>query len=103
MMTRARFTATVAAICVLSNGASAEIKDHEILRLLYLHTPCGMASVTSRQTSDAVVRFTADCQNRTAFPDGAVVACSDHNDDRSCKVQTEHRRFDSLELLKPKP
>lgn len=83
-----------------ASPARAEIKDVEVLRLLYLNTPCGMASVTSRETSPERVRFKADCQNKTAFPDGVAVVCTDHNDDRSCKVETEATDFKSLELLK---
>ncbi len=92
------------AVCVApiaSGAALAEIKDYEVLRLLYLHTPCGMASIVSRQTSEHEVRLRADCQNRTAFPDGAEVVCTDHHDDRSCRVETPSREFDSLELLRP--
>jgi hypothetical protein len=81
-------------------SAQAEIKDYEVLRLLYLHTPCGMASVTSRETTPERVRFKADCQNLTAFPDGAEVVCTDHNDDRSCRVETNAKDFNNLELLK---
>lgn len=83
-------------------AARAEIKDHEVLRFLYLQTPCGMAKVTSRDVTAERARFTADCQNKTAFPDDAAVVCSDHSDDRSCKLETQHRDFKHLELLRPK-
>ena len=81
--------------------ASAEIKDHEVLRFLYLQTPCGMAKVTSRDVTAERARFTADCQNKTALPDDAAVICSDHSDDRSCRLETQSRDFKHLDLLRP--
>lgn len=82
--------------------ALAEIKDYEVLRFLYLKTPCGMAKVTSRDVTGERARFTAECQNKTAFPDDAVVICSDQADDRSCRLENKHRDFKHLDLLRPK-
>lgn len=96
-----RALAALIALAAGANEAHAEIKDYEVLRLLYLRSACGMASITSRDTSPEKVRFKADCQNKTAFPDGAEVVCTDHHDDRSCTVETKHRNFHSLELIKP--
>lgn len=95
----------VVALAFASNGARpalAEIKDYEVLRFLYLHTPCGMAKVTSRDVTTERARFTAECQNQTAFPDGAVVVCSDQADDRSCRLENQHRDFKHLDLLRQK-
>ncbi|MBR2537074.1 MAG: hypothetical protein IKE66_13470 [Hyphomicrobium sp.] len=95
----------VFALAFASNGAGtalAEIKDYEVLRFLYLKTPCGMAKVTSRDVTAEHARFTAECQNETAFPDDAVVICSDQADDRSCRLEKQYRDFKHLELLRPK-
>ena len=90
----------VAFACCTSTAALAEIKDYEVLRYLYLHTPCGMAKVTSRDVTAERARFTADCQNKTAFPDDAAVVCTDHDDDRSCRIETPHRDFKHLDMLR---
>lgn len=82
--------------------AVAEIKDYEVLRLVYLHSSCGMGSIISREADGAVTRFKVDCQNKTAFPDGAHVECQDPHDDRSCKIVTESTNFEHLRLLAPK-
>lgn len=90
-------------VCVIGlSTAVAEIKDYEVLRFLYLHTPCGMAKMTSRDVTAERARFTAECQNKTAFPDDATVLCTDHHDDRSCRLETKSRDFHSLELLRQK-
>lgn len=85
-----------------SNPAVAEIKDGEVLRFLYLKTPCGLAKLTSRDLTPERARFTADCPNKTAFPDGAAVVCTDHHDDRSCSLETKARDFHSLDILRQK-
>lgn len=96
----ARAVGALVFACHSSTAAFAEIKDYEVLRYLYLHTPCGMATVVTRDVTAERARFTADCQNKTAFPDDAAVVCTDHNDDRSCRIETKSRDFHSLELLR---
>lgn len=93
----------VVALAYVSNGARpalAEIKDYEVLRFLYLKTPCGLAKVTSQDVTVERARFTAECQNKTAFPDEAAVVCTDHHDDRSCRLETKPRDFHSLDILR---
>lgn len=85
-----------------STAAKAEIKDYEVLRYLYLHTPCGMAKVMSRDVTEKRSRFVAECQNKTLFPDDAVVVCSDQHDDRSCRLENKHLDFKHLDLMRPK-
>lgn len=86
----------------VATSFAAEVKDHEVLRYLYLHTPCGMASVKRLTSPSDVLRFHADCQNLTAFPDGATVVCTKVEDDRSCRVEKEPTNFHSLDLLRKK-
>ncbi len=81
--------------------ARAGVKEYEVLRFLYLKTACGRATITSEVRMHEHVRFSADCQNRTAFPDGAVVVCVIGDDDRSCRLETEAKDFDQLRLMKP--
>lgn len=85
-----------------SNTAAAEIKDYELLRFLYLDTECGRSTIVTRELVDDVLAVTANCQNQTAFPDGAAVTCSDKNDVRTCTLSNRARSFDSLELLRRK-
>ena len=86
----------------VATSFAAEVKDYEVLRYLYLHTPCGMASVKRLTGPPDVLRFHADCQNLTAFPDGATVVCTKVEDDRSCRVEKEPTNFHSLDLLRNK-
>ena len=95
---------SAALLCALATAspADAEIKDGEVLRYLYLQTSCGFAKLTSRDVTPERARFTADCQNKTSFPDDAVVVCTDHHDDRSCRLETKARDFHSLDILRQK-
>lgn len=92
----------VSGLGVLTAGpAQADLQDYEILRFLYLKTPCGKADLTRLESKGKSLRFRADCENRTAFPDGAYVMCLNVNDDRSCWVENPPREFNNLELLIP--
>lgn len=85
-----------------ADGASAEIHDYMIRRLLYLDTSCGVDRLARLPPpTEDTRRFTAVCRNVSAYPDGIVVTCSDIADDRSCKIETEPRTFDSLKLMRP--
>lgn len=88
---------------VAAAPASAEIHDYMILRLLYLHTSCGTQSLERIEAERPDWRrFKAECRNVSAYPHGISVLCTDPDDDRLCKVETEKKSFDSLELLRPK-
>lgn len=92
-------TAACTAIC---RPASAEIKDYEILRFLYLKTSCGKSSIVRVELIHGALHFHADCQDKTAFPDGAWVMCSDPQDDRSCVLTNSATEFRNLQLLQPR-
>lgn len=94
-----------AAVCSCLCGASlrAEIHEHEIRRLIYLTTSCGFVTLTPLVTEGPTRRYRSDCKDASAYPEGLTVLCTDINDDRSCKVETKQRRFDSLDLIHPKP
>lgn len=94
--------ALLASIVAASMAFAAEVKDYEVLRYLYLHTPCGMASVKRLASPPDMLRFHADCQNLTAFPDGATVVCPNVEDDRSCRVEKQPTNFHSLDILREK-
>ena len=81
----------------------AEIADYMILRLLYLGTSCGVQKLERLEPiKPERQRFKAECRDVTHYPHGIFVTCTDPHDDRHCKIETEAKSFDSLELLRPK-
>ena len=81
----------------------AEIADYMILRLLYLGTSCGVQKLERLEpVKPEWRRFKAECRDVTHYPHGIFVTCTDPHDDRHCKIETEAKSFDSLELLRPK-
>lgn len=93
---------SLSAILLLSNTlpAVAEIADYQVLRFLYLQTGCGFASIQRTDRGGDGIRFLAECQNKTAFPDGALVFCPDADDDRTCAIANAPTEFKQLELLR---
>ncbi len=85
--------------CCAAAPAYGEIKDYEVRRYLYLKTPCGKASIANVERRDGAIQFHADCQNKTDFPDGAIVICTDPESDLSCSLKTPAANFHSLKLL----
>lgn len=99
-----RRSACLAVTCAagLAGPAAAEIHDYMILRLLYLGTSCGVQSLERlAPPRDDWRRFKATCRDVNSFPEGILVTCKDIADDRSCLIETEAKRFDSLDLLRP--
>lgn len=83
--------------------AAAEIHDYMILRLLYLGTSCGVQHLERLPPpQEDWRRFKAACRDVNTYPHGIFVTCTDTADDRSCKIETPAKSFDSLELLQPK-
>ena len=74
-----------------------------ILRLIYLNTSCGTQKLErlNGERSDWR-RFHVECRDVSAYPHGLFVTCTDVADDRSCKIETVPKTFDSLELLQPR-
>lgn len=106
---RATAHGTATALAVLLSAlapsipAAAEIHDYMILRLVYLGTSCGTDKLSRLDAGRPDWRrFKVECRNVGAYPHGLFVTCTDPADDRSCRIETEARSFDSLELLQPK-
>jgi len=80
----------------------AEIHDYMILRLIYLGTSCGTQKLERIEAGRPDWRrFKVECRDVTSYPHGIIETCTDIADDRSCKVETNEKTFDSLELLRP--
>lgn len=87
---------------VSTRTADAEIHDYMILRLIYLGTSCGTQKLERIDAGRADWRrFKVECRDVASYPHGIIVTCSDPADDRSCRIDTEEKTFDSLELLRP--
>lgn len=85
----------------LCTPAAGDVKDYEILRFLYLKTACGKSSIVRAEKVEGQLHFLAECQDKTAFPDGALVVCSDPEDDRTCVLSNAPTDFRNLKLLQP--
>jgi len=102
-MKRLRSLGILALTAALPDPASAEIQEYQIRRLVYLSSSCGLESFERSETPPDVRRFKILCRNTTAYPQGLNVLCTDVDDDRSCSIETPVQRFESLELLQPRP
>lgn len=99
---RVRAAAAMVIAFPLVDPASAEIHDYMIRRLLYLGTACGVDQLERLPPpTETTRRFKALCRNVSAYPEGIFVTCTDIADDRSCKVETAPKSFDSLNLMRP--
>ncbi|MBE7198387.1 MAG: hypothetical protein INR70_11370 [Parafilimonas terrae] len=95
----------LALVPMLASGASAEIKEYQIRRMLMLKTECGVSGiaitpVTGQPGHDAT-RFMAECENVTHYPDGVEILCPDTEDEHDCRIVTVKRAFPHLHLPKP--
>lgn len=91
---------------VLIGGASAfpaaaEIKDYQIARMLNFRTECNLMSITRLPPQEGEVeRFHGECGNRTFYPDGVHISCPEPDDEWACKVVTEKKSFENLDMLR---
>jgi hypothetical protein len=100
---RSRIAAGLALAAGHAGAAHAEIHDYMILRLLYLGTSCGVQKLDRLEAAKPEWRrFKAECRDVSSYPHGIFVTCTDLDDDRHCRIETEAKAFDSLELLRPK-
>jgi len=83
-----------------SGRAVGEIHDYMILRLLYLNTSCGTLSLERIEAEAPTARFRATCKDKSGYPDGLTVLCTDPDDDRLCRVETPEKTFRHLDLLR---
>lgn len=94
---RATVMLGLSADCVRANP---EIKDYEIARFVYLKTNCGLRAQKRLNPGGRPLLFHIECHNASNWPDGMGLSCSEPDDDRTCRVTTEERRFKSLDLLR---
>lgn len=95
-------TFTVAAFA--AEPAFAEIKDYQIARMLNFRTDCNLIALKRISPGEGEVeRFAGECANRTFYPDGVEVGCPEENDEWACKVLTQKKSFENLDMLRQKP
>lgn len=81
-------------------SANPEIKDYEIRRFVYLKTNCGLKELQRLNPGGRPLTFHVGCNNASNWPEGMHIACSEPDDDRSCRVTTEEKQFKHLDLLR---
>lgn len=100
----ARIPLALGVVALTTVCAGAEIKDHQIARMLSLRTDCILVVLRRVEPRAAEVeRFLADCANRTFYPDGIEISCPEENDEWTCQVATERKSFNDLDMLKRDP
>lgn len=93
--------------CALSGvsgqAARAEIKDYQIARMLNFRTECHLHALKRLPPRDGEIeRFAGECGNKTFYPDGIEISCPEADDEWACKVITQKRNFENLDLLRPR-
>ena len=80
----------------------AEVKDYQIRRLIILCSTCNLDANSIKRTvrKNNSLHFHGICKNLSFYPDGIVVECEDNETDLSCKIKTEAKKFDKLNLLR---
>ena len=89
---------------VAARPALAEIKDYQIARMLNFRTECHLMALSRLPSqSGEAERFFGECGNLVSYPDGVEITCPEPDDEWACKVLTDQRSFDDLDLLKREP
>lgn len=83
-----------------ASAGNPEIKDYEIRRFVYLKTNCGLKELQRLNPGGRPLTFHVGCNNASNWPEGMHIACSEPDDDRSCRVTTEEKQFKHLDLLR---
>jgi len=80
---------------------SAEVKDYQIRRLIYIYSSCNLDANSLKRTENKnkSLHFHGRCKNASFYPDGIEVTCPDKEYELHCKIQTESLSFDHLNLL----
>jgi predicted NAD/FAD-binding protein len=86
-------------IALYAMEGMAAVQDYQVIRLIMMKSECVQDQLTRTDKSDGSIEFLAHCKNLSHYPDGLHVVCSDGEDERSCKVQTQAKQFNSLKLL----
>ncbi len=89
-------------VATASPAAANGIKEYQIARMLNFRTECHMMALKELESPPPALRFFAECGNRTFYPDGVEIVCPDPDDEWLCKVVTERKSFDNLELMRPR-
>lgn len=83
--------------------ARASVQDYQIRRLLSEKSECRPVSLTLRPESGAGLHYHVDCGESALYPDGVEVACTDRQDERSCRILTSAKSFKTPNLLRSGP
>ena len=92
-------TLTVALVGVKTASANPDIKDGSIKVLLNFKTSCNAESLSREVTEDNGLKFTVQCGDKTSYPEGLIVLCSERDVDTSCKIKTKPKEFKHLNLI----
>lgn len=93
-----------AASALAAEPALAEIKDYQIARMMNFRTECNLIALKRiPPMAGEVERFAGECGNRTFYPDGVEISCPEENDEWACKVVTQKKNFENLDMLRQEP
>ncbi len=92
-------TLTLALPGVQIASANPDIKDEAIKVLINFKANCNLERLNREITEDDGLKFTAECSDKTFYPDGLVVLCPVRDVDVSCKIMTEPKEFKYLNLI----
>ncbi len=77
----------------------ADINDYFVRRLVLYESDCRLDTLAREKTNNQQARFFVTCQNISFYPDGIDITCSNEDDETSCEIKTNSRKFNSLDVL----
>ncbi len=77
----------------------AGIQDYQVIRLISMKSDCVRKNLERTDHHNGTSSFFADCSNVSHYPDGVHVLCEDPENEQSCKILTESKKFNYLKLL----
>ncbi len=80
-------------------SSNPDIKDEAIKVLINFKTNCNPQSLNREVTEDGGLKFTAECSDKTFYPDGLTVLCPIRDVDVSCKIMTAAKEFKHLNMI----
>ena len=88
-------------VMTIGNTANAnpDIKDEAIKVLLNFKSNCNLQNLSREVTEENGLKFTAECGDKTFYPDGLIVLCPIRDVDVSCKIMTPPKEFKYLNLI----
>lgn len=90
---------TTALLGVNTASANPDIKDEAIKVLLNFKTNCNLEDLSREVTEEDGLKFTAECRDKSFYPDGLTVLCPERDVDASCKIMTAPKEFKYLNLI----